>query len=151
MTYYGYKLHAVCTAQGIFKGFDISPASTHDIHYPDDVKTQFSQCLLIGERGYISRQYQDDLFENNAITLAVPKRRNQIDYTPYPPVLRKARKRIETLFSQLCDQPLVKRNYAKSFEELATRVLSKLTVLTLIQWVNQTQGNKINNLKTSIA
>ncbi|NKB62498.1 MAG: IS982 family transposase [Gammaproteobacteria bacterium] len=151
MTYFGYKLHAVCTVQGVFKGFDISPASTHDIHYLNDVKTQFSQCVLIGDRGYISRQYQDDLFEDNGITLAVPKRRNQIDYAPYPPVLRKARKRIETLFSQLCDQFLVKRNYAKSFEGLATRVLSKLTALTLVQWINQDQGNNINNLKISIA
>ena len=40
--FYGFKLHTVCTVQGVFKSLDISPASTHDIHYLEQVKTQFS-------------------------------------------------------------------------------------------------------------
>lgn len=65
--------------------------------------------------------------------------------------LRKARKRIETLFSQLCDQFMIRRNYAKSFEGFKSRVLSKLTSLTLIQWINRNAGRNINNLKIKIA
>jgi len=45
--YFGYKIHAVCTVQGVFKAYDISPASTHDIHYLNDVKAQFSECVLV--------------------------------------------------------------------------------------------------------
>lgn len=75
-------------------------------------------------------------------------RRNQIDFVPFHPLLRKTRKRIETLFSQLCDQFMIRRNYAKSFQGLATRVMSKLTALTLIQWLNQRNGNNLNNLKS---
>jgi hypothetical protein len=61
------------------------------------------------------------------------KRRNQIDFAPFNPVLRKARKRIETLFSQLCDQFMIRRNYAKSFQWLSARIISKVAALTLIQ------------------
>ena len=150
MPYFGYKIHAVCTQHGIFKAFDISKASTHDIHdihYLNDVKNQLSHCVLVGDKGYLSRQYQHDLFDTAAIQLATPKRVNQIDFEPFNPFYRKARKRIETLFSQLCDQFMIRRNYAKSFNGFAARILSKITALTMIQWINLRNGNNLNNLK----
>jgi len=149
--YFGYKLHAVCTPQGVIKTFDLSKASTHDIHYLNDLKAQLDHCVLVGDKGYLSRQYQDDLFDTAAIRLETPMRHNQHGYKPFNPLLRKTRKRIETLFSQLCDQFMIRRNYAKSFQGLVTRVLSKLTTLTLIQWLNQRNGTHLNNLKTGIA
>jgi hypothetical protein len=149
--YFGYKIHAVCTPNGTIKTFDISRASAHDIQYLNDLKTQLHHCVLVGDKGYLSRQYQQDLFDTAAIRLETPKRRSQLDFAPFNPVLRKARKRIETLFSQLCDQFMIRRNYAKSFQGLSTRILSKLTALTLIQWLNQRNGNHLNNLKIIIS
>lgn len=149
--YFGYKLHAVCTPQGVIKTFDLSKASTHDIHYLNDLKTQLDHCVLVGDKGYLSRQYQDDLFDTAAIRLETPMRHNQHDYKPLNPLLCKTRKRIETLFSQLCDQFMIRRNYAKSFQGLTTRILSKLTTLTLIQWFNRRNGTHLNNLKIVIA
>ena len=32
-SYYGYKLHAVCSISGVFQSIDFTPASVHDIHY----------------------------------------------------------------------------------------------------------------------
>lgn len=149
--YFGYKIHAVSTAQGILKTFDISKASCHDIHYLHDVQTQLSNCVLVGDKGYLSQQWQQDLFVSSAIQLETPKRKNQQQAAPFSPVLRKARKRIETLFSQLCDQFMIRRNYAKSFQGFATRTLSKITALTMIQWINHRRGNNINNLKIVVA
>ena len=148
---FGYKFHAVCSSDGVFQAFDITQASVHDIHYLEEVKARFEHCVLIGDKGYLSRQWQADLFESKAIRLATPQRRNQPNFEPFNPVLRKTRKRIETLYSQLCDQFMIRRNYAKSFAGLATRVLCKVTALTLIQWVNQINGKHINNLKIVIA
>ncbi len=51
-TYYGYKLQAICSLRGIFKGFDISPASVHDIHYLKDIKNQIKDCTLIVDKWY---------------------------------------------------------------------------------------------------
>jgi hypothetical protein len=76
------------------------------------------------------------VFDNAAIRLETPMHRNQVGYKLFSPLLRKARKRIETLFSQLCDKFMIRRNYAKSFQGLATRIAFKLTALTLIQWLN---------------
>ena len=149
--YFGYKLHAVCDPQGVIKTFDLSKASAHDIHYLNDLKAQLDHCVLVGDKGYLSRQWQHDLFDAATIRLETPMRHNHIDYKPFSPLLRKTRKRIETLFSQLCDQFMIRRNYAKSFQGLATRVLSKLTALTLIQWLNQRNGTHLNNLKNGVA
>ncbi len=109
-SYYGYKLHAVCSINGIIKSLDISKASVHDIHYLKDIKQQFSDCVILGDRGYISSEYQYDLFETKQIKLEVPMRINQHNYRKQPYLFRKSRKRIETFFSQLCDQFMIRRN-----------------------------------------
>jgi len=149
--YYGYKLHAVCSVNGVFQSIDLSPASVHDINYLKDIKMQISDCTLIGDRGYLSTEIQLNLFETCNITLNTPMRSNQKDYKKQPYVFRKKRKRIETLFSQLCDQFMIRRNYAKSFEGFKTRILSKITALTTIQYINKfIFGRNINNIKISI-
>ena len=149
--YFGYKLHAVCTPEGVIKMYDISKASSHDIHFLNDIQGQLENCVLVGDKGYLSRQWQHDLFKQSAIDLQTPMRKNQINFKELPSYYRKARKRIETLFSQLCDQFMIRRNYAKSFAGIARRVVTKIASLTLIQWVNQRQGNKLNNLKIVIS
>ncbi len=149
--YYGYKLHAVCSVNGVFQSIDLSPASVHDINYLKDIKMQISDCTLIGDRGYLSTQIQLNLFETCNIALNTPMRRNQKDYKKQPYVFRKKRKRIETLFSQLCDQFMIRRNYAKSFQGFKTRIVSKITALTTIQYINKfIFGRNINNIKISI-
>jgi len=82
--------------------------------------------------------------------LATPARRNQLNPKPFSKSFSKARKRIETLFSQLCDQFMIRRNYAKPFNGFATRLISTITALTVIQWINKRSGNNINNLKIVI-
>ncbi|MDR2843194.1 MAG: hypothetical protein LBV57_00930, partial [Candidatus Symbiothrix sp.] len=49
---------------------------------------------------------------------------------------RRKRKRIETLFSQFKGQFSMNTNFAKTFVGLATRILSKITALTMIQYLN---------------
>ena len=60
----------------------------------------------------------------------------------------KSRKRIETLFSRLCDQFRIRNNYAKTFEGFKKRILAKITALTLVQYINKFMFDKlINNIK----
>jgi hypothetical protein len=80
MHYYGYKIHAVCSIDGVFKSFDISKASVHDIHYLKDIKNQFNNCVVLGDKGYLSADYQLDLFESKQIKLEVPMRKNEQNY-----------------------------------------------------------------------
>ncbi|GAA4113922.1 hypothetical protein GCM10022393_13160 [Aquimarina addita] len=76
---------------------------------------------------------------------------NQKNYKEQPYNFKKSRKRIETLFSQLCNQFMIRRNYAKSFEGFKNRILSKITAMTVIQYINRFEFNRnINNLKINI-
>ncbi len=152
MYYYGYKLHGVCSVNGVFHSIDITPASVHDIHYLKDIKRQLSDCVLLGDKGYLSAEIQLNLFESANIHLNTPRRENQKGFAPQPYILKRARKRIETLYSQLCDQFLIRRNYAKTFDGFKTRILSKVTAMTMIQFLNHFVFNKpLNNLKTNLS
>ena len=149
--YFGYKLHGVCSISGIFHSLDITKAEVHDVHFLKNIKQQMSDCVLLGDRGYLSESIQLDLFQTVKVRLETPKRSNQKDYKQQPYIFRKSRKRIETLFSQLCDQFMIRRNYAKSFEGFKTRILAKITSLTLVQYINKFIFDRpINNIKIQI-
>ena len=149
--FFGYKLHGVCSVSGIFHSLDITKAEVHDVHFLKNIKQQMSDCVLLGDRGYLSESIQLDLFQTVKVRLETPKRSNQKDYKPQPYIFRKSRKRIETLFSQLCDQFMIRRNYAKSFEGFKTRILAKITSLTLVQYINKFIFDRpINNIKIQI-
>lgn len=150
--YYGYKLHGLCSFNGVFTSFDMTKASVHDIHYLKDVKEQIKNSFLLGDKAYLSEEIQTDLFSSSSIKLEVPSRINQYHVKKQSFQIRKVRKRIETLFSQLCDQFMIRRNYAKSFYGLKTRILCKITALTLLQFINKfiTKRN-LNNIKYALA
>lgn len=149
--FYGYKLHLITSLKGVYKSIDITKASVHDIHYLDDVKhSSLNNCTLLGDKGYLSSDCKIDLFHTSKIELVTPKRRNQADFTPFPFVFSKCRKRIETQFSQLSDQFLIKRNYAKSFAGFCTRIWNKLAAFTILQFINQSNDKKLNHLKYAL-
>lgn len=151
MSFYVYQLHAVCSVNGVFQSIDLSAASVHDIHYLKDIQHQMSDCVLIGDKGYLSESVQLNLFETANIRLDTPKRKNQKQYKSQFYLFKKKRKRIETLFSQLCDQFMIRRNYAKTFSGFKTRIISKITSLTIIQYINKVIFDRnINNIKISI-
>lgn len=149
--FFEYKLHGVCSVTGVFHSLDITKAEVHDVHFLKNIKQQMSDCVLLGDRGYLSESIQLDLFQSVNIRLETPKRMNQLNYKPQPYIFRKSRKRIETLFSQLCDQFLIRRNYAKTFEGFKTRILTKITALTLVQYINKFIFDRpINKIKNQL-
>ena len=95
--FYGYKLHSVCSTAGVIQSLDLTKASVHDIQYLKDVKELFSNCIITGDKGYISKEQQLNLFETADIRLEIPLRSNQ-EQKPVMWILKKVRKRIEQFF-----------------------------------------------------
>lgn len=150
--FYGYKLHSVCSAVGVIQSLDLTKASVHDVKYLKDVKELFSNCMIIGDKGYISREHQINLFETANVQLEVPLRSNQQEQKPTMWIMKKVRKRIETVFSQLCDQFMIQRNYAKSFTGFKCRILAKVTGLTTLQFLNKFINNQpVGRVKHTLA
>ena len=111
--YYGYKLHAVCGIRGVIHSFDMTAASVHDLHYLKDVRWEYHDCMMLGDKGYLSAEIQKNFFEAANITLEVPYRLNQKNRRPPTWAYKRFRKRIETIFSQPNDNLMMIRNYAK--------------------------------------
>ena len=105
----------------------------HDIQYLNDIQGGVDHCVLVGDKGYLSQQWQDDLFQTSSINLQTPMRKNQHNFKELLPTYRKARKRIEALFPQLCDQFMIRRNYSKPFKGISRRIVTKIAALTPIQ------------------
>lgn len=150
-TFYGYKLHSVCSLDGVVTDFDLSKGNVADIHYLSDIRDRYHSCTLLGDKAYLSDALQTELFEQDRLLLNTPMRANQSRFKKQPAVFRKVRKRIETIFSQLCDQFMIRRNYAKSFQGLASRILSKITAFTFLQYINKfITGRPLNHVKHAL-
>ena len=148
--YYGYKLHAICGLSGVIHSYELSKASAPDIKFMKDAKLTYHNCSIYGDKGYIGADVQLDLFETAHIRLECPYRLNQKDWKPTFIPLAKARKRIETLFSQLSDQFMVIRNYAKVTTGLFARIISKISALTVLQYVNFINNKPIGRIKYAL-
>jgi len=151
--YFGFKLQLILSKSGVPITFGLTPANVHDVRYLEHVAdANLGQCDLIADKGYLSAGYQTSLFENDGIRLVTPIRANMKNaQSIWNPAYRYTRKRIETLFSQLCDQLMLKRNYAKSLDGLFCRICSKIASVAILQYLNFTNQKPINRLKHALA
>jgi hypothetical protein len=148
--YYGYKFHAVYGLSGVIHSYDMTPANVHDIQYMKDIKFEFHNCSILGDCAYISAELQQDLFSSAGIRLEVPYRHNMKNGKPVFRPFVKARKRIETIFSQLCDQFMICRNYAKQTDGLFTRIIGKVSAFTFLQYFNYLKKRPIGKVKYAL-
>lgn len=125
MYYFEYKLHAFCGLSGVIHSYDMTPANVYDINYMKDVKFEFYDCSIFGDRTY--------------------------DWKPTFKPFAKARKRIETNFSQLCDQFMMFRNYAKQTAGLFTRIIGKISAFTVLQYINYINERPISRVKYALS
>ena len=91
-----------------------------------------------------------DLFETAHIKPECPYRHNQKDWKPTSVPLAKARKRVVKLFSQLTDQFLVIRNYAKITIGSFAGIIGKISALIILQYVNFINNRPIGRIKYAL-
>ena len=63
----------------------------------------------------------------------------------------KARKRVETAFSQLNDQLMMMRNYAKQTGGFFARIIGKISVFTVLQYINKINNKPIGRVKYALS
>lgn len=147
----GYKLHVVIYDNGVVQQSGITKGNVHDINFLKNIgKLPFKKQIL-GDRAYISRPLQMDLFERYKVRLRVPFRFNQHDYRKHPKKYRSKRQMVETFFAQMCDHLNLRRNYAKSFVGLACRLTAKLSAMSILHWINHLNGRKIAQIKHALS
>lgn len=123
------KLHAICGISGVIHSYDMMAASVQDRHYLKDVQWEYHACIMLYDKGYLSAEVQQNLFDGANITLDVPYRLNQKNWRPPSWAYKKFRKRIETVFSQLNNCLMMMRNYPKQPCGLFTRMAAKIAAM----------------------
>jgi hypothetical protein len=146
----GYKLHVVIFDNGVVQQSAVTKGNVYDINYLKSMKHLPSGKLLLGDRAYRSNPLQMDLFEKFDVKLKVPFRINQRDYKKHPKRYKSKRQMIETFFAQICDHFNLKRNYAKSYKGLVARLTSKLSAMSILQWINHLNGRKLAQIKHAL-
>ena len=149
-----YKFHLITNESGVYRDLLITPASHHDNSYLKLLNARdyhLKGMNLIGDRGYLGKDTQLRLFADLGLKLNIPYRRDQKGYKEYPYKLKIIRKKIETVFSQYCDEFIIRRNYAKRFNDFEIRLLTKVTAKTVKQYINFLNNRPINQTKHSLA
>jgi len=101
--FFGWRLHLICTADGVPVAFDLLPASEHDLTPIHELTVNLPEgAAVFGDKGYISAPDARTIFEACGVRLVSVRRKNM------PPNswaddfdLRLYRKRIETVYSQM--------------------------------------------------
>ena len=150
--YFGYKLHVLCGLSGVIHSYDPPKASVYDINYMKDIKPLYRDCCIFGDKGYSVRKSNLTFSKRSISDLNAPpgstKRTGGQPSSLSP--FAKARKRVETLFSQLADQFLLIRNHAKETCGLFARVVGRISAMTTLQCINYINNKPIGRIKYAL-
>lgn len=80
----GYKQHVVIYDNGVVQQSGITKGNVHDINFLKSIDHLPACKEIIGDRAYISKPVQLDLFDNYRVKLKVPFRNNQHEYRKHP-------------------------------------------------------------------
>ncbi len=147
-TYYGFKLHAIIALDGYISDFILTPADTDDRVAVWDLTAIAPFTTVIGDKGYIGESLALHLKSENHINLVTIKRTNsKVKVSKqFRRMIFKARRRVETSFSQLSGQLNIQRVLAKSMWGLVSRITNKILAHNLCFFIN-----KILNINPNIA
>jgi len=137
--------------KGVIQQGAITKANVHDINFLKQIDNLPVKMEILGDRAYISKTVQVDLFYNHEVKLTVLFRQNQHDYKKYPRKNKSKRQMVETVFAQLCDHLNLKKNYAKSYAGIAAILTSKLSGVSLLYFSYSKNGNKISKIKHALS
>lgn len=146
---FGFKLHLLVTIDGIPISFVLAPAGPHDVTLVKDVLDGFYNLFVGGDKGYVSKELADELLEKQGIRLISKKRKNQkIKNTSEEKYfLGKCRKIIETVGSILTQQFHLTKHRTRTLWGLMSRIISKITSLTLAIFINRLYGEPLLQVK----
>ena len=138
-TFFGYKVHAVTTAEGAVKLFEITSANIDDRAGLEDFSSVLpTNCTIIADKGYQSHKLEKNLADVGISLLALRRNNSLQNYSAnFRQMIFKMRRRIETDFSQLSSQFNIERVLAKKFQGLCVRILTKFLAFNLCIFIFQ--------------
>lgn len=141
-TFYGYRLVVLTTLDGIITDWALVSAATDEREAADDLLEAYRHLTVLGDKGFLDQFRQTLLTELTGNRLYTPKRKNQKEQNDplWDALMNRLRRLIETTFAQAKDGFGLEKPRARSWWGLLSRLIAKLTGLTLAAWINKQQG-----------
>ena len=130
MKYFGYKLVAVCTLEGIPVVYELVPANTDERLAAESILYTLRGCSIYADKGFIGEDWQEKIFRHTRNRVFTTKRANQKKQNPieFDRWLNSVRERIEGVFHEIQNTGRnIERLLAKTVIGLTTRIIAKMT------------------------
>ena len=141
-SFYGYRLVVMTTTEGIITDWELIPGNADEREAAWDLLYEHRALLCLGDKGFLEQLRQTVLEEDRAVVLLTPKRKNQKAQNPpgWDALLNRVRRLIETAFSQSKEGFGMEKPFARTLWGLISRVIAKLTGMTIAAWFNKQNG-----------
>jgi hypothetical protein len=152
--YFGYKLVAVTTFDGLPVVFEMVAANTDERDAAEEVLCSLRSCDIFGDKGFIGVEWQKEVKEQTGNRVWTAKRVNQKEQNPvwFDRLLSSVRERIEGSFNELQNTGRnLERLLAKTVIGLTTRVIAKVTSYTLKQLLRNSFGLDVQTFQVADA
>lgn len=141
LKYFGYKLIMLTDLFGLPYSFELVPANTDERLAADEILDTLPNhiCYVIGDKGFISKEWQS-LYAEQGIYIWTSKRENQKNQNPewFENLWKGLRERVEGAFDVLKEGGRsVEKALARTIEGLSTRVIGKITTITLRRYLKR--------------
>lgn len=141
-TYYGFRLLALTTLDGIIIGWNLFAANVDEREAAEDLLGSSQNLCVLGDKGFLDKKRQALWQEDQGLSLLTPRRKNQDSQNPkaVDALMNRTRRLIETTFAQAKDVFGLEQPRARSLWGILSRVIAKITGLTLAAKHNKEQG-----------
>jgi len=131
--FFGWRLHLVCTPDGLPAAFELLPAAYHDLTPIHELTVELpSGARVFADKGYIDRKSATSIFKDTGVRLIAKPRKNMrpLDWIDEYE-LDQYRRRIETINSQL-DSMGIEHLHARTHSGFELKVHASLLALSFI-------------------
>jgi hypothetical protein len=141
-TFDGYRLVVLTTLAGVITDWQLIPANADEREAALDLLESDRDRTIFGDKGFLDQLRQALLAELTGNQLLTPKRANQKEQNPpaWEALMNRFRRLIETTFSQGKDCFGLEKPRARTLWGLLSRLIAKLTGMTIAAWANVEQG-----------
>jgi hypothetical protein len=141
-TFYGYRLVVLTTLAGVITDWGLLPANADEREGALDLLESYRDRIVFGDKGFLDQLRQALLAELTGNQLLTPKRANQKEQQPpaWEALMNRFRRLIESTFSQGKDCFGLEKPRARTLWGLLSRLIAKLTGMTIAAWANVEQG-----------
>jgi hypothetical protein len=142
-TYYGFRLLALTTLDGIIVDWDLFAANADEREGALEVLENGRDLSVLGDKGFLDQRRQSVLREEQGLLLLTPKRKNQHQQNrpAWDRLMNRTRRLIETAFAQAKGTFGLEKPGARTVWGILSRVIAKITGLTIAAMHNREQGH----------